>query len=157
MKFHYGSGLTEKDRVDGPYPVVSSAGIQGTHNTFLSEGPGVVIGRKGNVGQVTYIEDSFWTIDTAYYIEIKEKYKGLPLKFFSYLLESANLKKYSIATAVPGLNRDDALLTNICLPEESTVNDFIIEIENIEACITQIELQKKNTKSLKNNIASKVF
>lgn len=157
MKFHYGSGLTEKDRIDGLYPVVSSAGVQGTHNEFLTEGPGVVVGRKGNVGQVTYIEDSFWTIDTAYYIEIKDKYKNLPLKFFSYLLESANLRKYSIATAVPGLNRDDALLTNVSLPGEDSVKDFILEIENVESCLIQIEVQKKNTQSLKNNIANKVF
>ncbi len=157
MKFHYGSGLTEKDRIDGLYPVVSSAGVQGTHNEFLTEGPGVVVGRKGNVGQVTYIEESFWTIDTAYYIEIKDKYKNLPLEFFSYLLESANLRKYSIATAVPGLNRDDALLTNISLPGEGSVKDFILEIENVESCLIQIEVQKKNTQALKNNIANKVF
>jgi len=157
MKFHYGSGLTEKDRVDGEYPVVSSSGVQGTHNDFLSKGPGIVIGRKGNVGQVTYVEENFWTIDTAYYIEVNEEYQYIPLKFFTYLLESANLKKYSIATAVPGLNRDDVLLTNVKLPDEKGIFGFIKKIEKIEDSLLSINNKKNSLKKFKNSISDKVF
>lgn len=157
MKFHYGSSLISTSRVEGKYPVVSSSGVQGSHTDFLCEGPGVVVGRKGNVGQVTYVEENFWTIDTAYYIEINDKYKNIPLIFFYYLLESANLNKYSIATAVPGLNRDDALLTNVLVPNKEFIFKFLNKMQEIEKSLSCMSSFNENFRKIKNSILGKVF
>lgn len=157
MTFIYGSALKESERIVGDFPVISSAGIQGTHNENLCKGPGIIVGRKGNVGAVTYTEENFWAIDTAYYIEINKKYSNYPVKFFSYLLESENLKKYSIATAVPGLNRDDAHLTKVNLPSLSDALNYVSSMEDLENAIKNQEVQKGDIHKLTKTIINRIF
>jgi restriction endonuclease S subunit len=64
----YGSSLPEKKRLEGPIPVYGSNGIVGYHNEKLLKGPGIIIGRKGTVGAVTWSDNDFWPIDTTYFI-----------------------------------------------------------------------------------------
>ena len=45
-----GFDITKKEQADGAYPVVSSGGIRSYHNKYMVDGPGVVVGRKGNSG-----------------------------------------------------------------------------------------------------------
>lgn len=157
MSFNYGKGLKESERLEGDYPVVSSSGIQGTHNSYFCDGPGIVVGRKGNVGEVTWVDKNFWTIDTAYYISINEDYSDIPLKFFYYLLKSANLKKHSIATAVPGLNRDDAVLTNIYLPSISEIKSYLNYFETVSNQILSINSKIDTSRMLIKSLINKVF
>jgi len=49
-EFKYGKNLPEKKRVPGKYPVYGSSNLAGSHNEFLVEGPGIIIGRKGTSG-----------------------------------------------------------------------------------------------------------
>ena len=157
MTFNYGSALKESERIEGENYVVTSSGIQGTHNKFKTEGPGIIVGRKGNVGQVTWVEQNFWATDTAYYILINKEFKHIPLKFFYYLLVGANLKKYSIATAVPGLNRDDALLTNIFLPSDKEINPYLNKFDNIDMKLKDIFYKISSSLSLQKSIINQIF
>lgn len=157
MSFNYGKGLKESDRIDGDYPVVSSSGIQGTHNSYFCDGPGIVVGRKGNVGDVTWVDKNFWAIDTAYYISINQNYSDIPLKFFYYLLKSANLKKHSIATAVPGLNRDDAVLTSVYLPSKSEIGSYLLYFETVSNQILNIERKIDTSRNLMKSLINQVF
>ena len=43
-----GHDLTDAERTEGPYPVITSGGISGTHGSFTARGPGVVTGRYGS-------------------------------------------------------------------------------------------------------------
>lgn len=155
--FNYGKALKESERNTGEYPVVSSSGIQGYHDEYFCKGPGIVVGRKGNVGEVTWIEQNFWTIDTAYFIDIKNDFKHLPLKFFYYLLISANLKKHSIATAVPGLNRDDALLTPVFFPSLSEINDYLVKFTVVEQRIENIDSKIASSQALRKSLINQIF
>jgi len=49
-QLRYGRSLPATKRRPGPFAVVSSAGVVGEHDDALVEGPGIVLGRKGNVG-----------------------------------------------------------------------------------------------------------
>jgi type I restriction enzyme S subunit len=50
-----GHDLTSEERTEGAVPVMSSAGLNGYHDTALAKGPGVVIGRSGaSFGRVHY-------------------------------------------------------------------------------------------------------
>ena len=157
MHFSYGKALKESDRIDGLFSVVSSAGIQGTHNEYLVNGPGIVVGRKGNAGEVIYVEKNFWPIDTAYFIEVKKDLKHIPIKFFYYLLQAADLKKHSIATAVPGLNRDDAMATKVYLPSEKEINLLTNEFEKIDQVLLEIDLKIECSKSLQKSLINQIF
>ena len=65
----YGKALRKDRRIPGPFPVYGSSGIVGTHEKALVPGPGVIVGRKGNVGSVYWCKSDFHPIDTVYYVE----------------------------------------------------------------------------------------
>ena len=83
IELAYGDGLPERNRKGGKYPVYGSNGVVGFHNEALVKGPGIIIGRKGTVGQVTLSKTDFWPIDTTYYVNLKEDGDIL---FWFYLL-----------------------------------------------------------------------
>lgn len=66
LEFAYGQALREDNRKPGPYDVYGSNGVVGTHDCYLSDAPGILIGRKGTVGAVQYASRPFWAIDTVY-------------------------------------------------------------------------------------------
>lgn len=112
--FIYGKALPERARIPGAHPVVSSAGVTGSHNAPLTNCGGIVIGRKGTVGSVTLCEQPFWPIDTAYYV-LDEPNKR-DLHFTYYLLGAIGLSGMNSDSAVPGLNRDNAHAVSITVP-----------------------------------------
>lgn len=107
----YGKGLKEEIRSGSGFPVVGSSGVVGYHSDFLVEGPGVVIGRKGTLGRVIYLFENFFPIDTTYFVKSKVNSKGLFYEYF--LLKTLNFEDMNSDSAVPGLNRDIALSTEI--------------------------------------------
>jgi len=119
FEFAYGKSLPETKRVYGAYKVYGSNGEVGWHNEKLAEGPGIVIGRKGNPGIVTFVFDDFYPIDTTFYVKT-----DLPLIFSYYLLENIKLKRLSADSAVPGLNRNIAYQENVLIPPKNILSKF---------------------------------
>ncbi|RLE04455.1 MAG: hypothetical protein DRI99_03870, partial [Candidatus Aminicenantes bacterium] len=71
FSLEYGKGLTEKERENGEYPVYGSNGVVGYHSQYIVKGPGIIVGRKGTIGAITWSDRNFWPIDTTYYILLK--------------------------------------------------------------------------------------
>jgi type I restriction enzyme S subunit len=111
----YGKGLPELRRKQGRYPVFGSNGIVGYHDRGLVKGPGIVVGRKGTIGAVTYSKSDFWPIDTTYYVRMKTS--EVDLNWLFYELVHLNLPRLSSADVVPGLKRE--LVNNLILPVPS--------------------------------------
>ncbi len=105
IRLEYGEGLTDAERHPGPYSVFGSNGQVGTHSTYLVQGPGILVGRKGSVGEVHYSEGNFWPIDTVYYVKRLGEDNW---RYLYYLLKYLNLGQLNAATGVPGLTRRDA-------------------------------------------------
>jgi type I restriction enzyme S subunit len=99
-----GYDLTEAERVPGPYPVVSSSGVSGYHNDFKVQGPGVVIGRYGTLGEAHYLEERYWPHNTSLYVT---DFKGNLPRYIYYLLTCLGRIKTSDKSAVPGVNRNE--------------------------------------------------
>lgn len=116
-KLRYGKSLTAKTRRPGDIAVVSSAGIIDEHDQMLVEGPGIVIGRKGNVGSVWWVEGPFFPIDTTYYVE-----SDLPLGFLYWLLSGVDF--IDSHAAVPGLSREQAMSVRVVIPPADIVQRF---------------------------------
>lgn len=112
--FNYGKGLPKIKRISGLVPVYGSNGCVDFHNEPLVKGPGIIIGRKGSVGELHLSKIPFWPIDTSFYIEMPSIEE---LQFTYYLLKSLGLHQMNSDTAVPGLNRDNAQNLPIHIPE----------------------------------------
>lgn len=113
IEFKRGYDLPSRDRRHGPFPIVSSSGISGRHSETKAKAPGVVIGRYGTLGEVHYVTEDYWPLNTALYVR---DFKGNDPRFVSYFLRSLDFSAYSDKAAVPGLNRNDLHTEQISLP-----------------------------------------
>ncbi len=111
IELAYGKALKEEIRTGTGFSVVGSSGVVGYHAEYLVEGPGIVVGRKGTLGKVIYLFENFFPIDTTYFIKSKVNSVGLFYEYF--LLKTLNFEDMNTDSAVPGLNREIALSTEI--------------------------------------------
>jgi len=112
--FAYGDSLPEERRRGGIVPVYGSNGVVGRHNSAITSGPTIVIGRKGSIGEIRWSDKPCFPIDTTYYIETTK----LPceLRWLYYALLQLDLTRFNKSAAVPGLNREDAYEKRIQFP-----------------------------------------
>jgi type I restriction enzyme, S subunit len=108
-----GYDLPASQRLPGAVPVVSSSGVTGTHNEAKAKAPGVVTGRYGTLGEVFYIAEDFWPLNTALYVE---DFKGNHPRFIAYFLKQAIGRGSSDKAAVPGINRNDLHARQVLFP-----------------------------------------
>ena len=120
-----GFDLPTQDRKTGQFPLVSSSGISDTHDKGPVLGPGVVTGRSGSIGNVFYIADSFWPLNTTLYVR---NFHGNIPRFVYYLLVAFDLKKYAGGTGVPTLNRNDVHCVSVVVPSELTEQQRIVTL-----------------------------
>lgn len=133
-----GYDLPEKDRVPGPYPVISSAGVSGVHHDYKVEGPGVVTGRYGTLGEMYFVDGKYWPHNTALYVQ---NFKGNDPKYIYYLLSCLGRIRTSDKSAVPGVNRNE--LHEMAIP---AIDDKKLQIsirKVLEAIDQKIELNNR--------------
>jgi type I restriction enzyme S subunit len=124
LSLRYGKALKKDDRSGGNIPVYGSSGVVGYHDTSLASGPGIVVGRKGNVGSVFWSEKDFFVIDTAYYVESE-----MPLIFLYYDLQGKNFLNND--AAVPGLSRNQAYSLPMIVPPADLLSLFSSYAKNL--------------------------
>ena len=108
-----GYDLPRQNRTPGPFPIVSSSGVTDYHEQARVKGPGVVTGRYGTLGEVFYIQDDFWPLNTSLYVQ---DFKGNDPKFISYFLRQLNFATRNAAGAVPGVNRNHLHAMKVLVP-----------------------------------------
>ncbi|MEI6042531.1 MAG: restriction endonuclease subunit S [bacterium] len=144
MEIKYGFGLPERNRVMGAIPVYASSGLVGFHNESKVKKPSIIIGRKGNVGSLSYSEKESYPIDTVFYVD--EVSEDFDLKYVYYLLQRINLPRYGGDSAVPGLNRDTIYSISVETPCKETqkriasiLSAYDKKIENNNIIIKNLE------------------
>ena len=116
-----GFDLPKGVRVEGSVPIVAATGITGFHNEAKAKGPGVVTGRSGTIGEVLYIQEDFWPLNTSLWI--KEFPNSEPLYAY-FLLSSIDLKQFNSGAAVPTLNRNDIHGVKVLVPPRNLQKHF---------------------------------
>ncbi|MCY4653978.1 MAG: restriction endonuclease subunit S [Dehalococcoidia bacterium] len=122
VELAYGKALRATDRKGGPIPVYGSNGQVGWHDQKLVAGPGIVVGRKGNPGIVTWAHGDFFPIDTTFYVVPKDDDGRMPFLFFA--LTDQDLPSISADSAVPGLNRNLAYMNRQLVPDKMIIDRF---------------------------------
>ena len=98
-----GFDLPKTDMQDGPYPVVGSTSIIGSHDQFKVQPPGVVMGRSGSLGTIQFINKPFWPHNTSLWVR---DFKGNDPRFVYYRLQGFDFARFNAGAGVPTLNRN---------------------------------------------------
>ena len=122
MELAYGKALKAANRNPGDVPVYGSNGRIDWHDQSLVAGPGIVVGRKGNPGVVTWAQTEFFPIDTTFYVVPRDD--DINLLFWLYALESQDLPSIAADSAVPGLNRNLAYMNRQLVPDKTLLDEF---------------------------------
>jgi type I restriction enzyme S subunit len=134
LPIRYGKARTEKHGVvREDTAVYGSSGIIDKFERALTNGPTLIIGRKGTVGATYYSPEPCWPIDTVYFAEADP---DNDLRFFKYLLDHLQLGKMDRSTAVPGLSRDDYNVTEVDVP---LLNEQLRIVAEVEKQFTRLE------------------
>lgn len=141
LELPYGKALKKTERVSGEFPVVGSSGVVDYHEKAYVKGPGIVIGRKGTIGKVIFLEEDFFPIDTTFYVESKLGIENA-LYYLNYVLLKQDFQHISSDSAVPGLNRNQAYMNPIIQPSDERVEGFIEVVKPIFD-----KIQKNNAES----------
>ncbi len=117
VEIKYGKNQKKVIDENGKYPIYGTGGLMGYAKEFLYDRPSVLIGRKGTINKVRYVERPFWTVDTLFYTKIKDDVV-IP-KFLYYKMLTFDLTKYNEGTTIPSLRTE-------------TLNKLELEIPNID-------------------------
>jgi type I restriction enzyme S subunit len=116
-----GFDLPIQNREDGDVPIYGSTGINGFHNKSKVLGPGVVTGRSGTLGEVQYVPNDFWPLNTSLWVK---EYKLVTPLFSLFLMREMDLKQYNGGASVPTLDRKTVHRVEIMVPAKCLLLAF---------------------------------
>ena len=108
-----GFDLPADRRIPGPFSVVSSGGVIGSHVEARCTGPGVVMGRYGSTEAVFFVDRDFWPHNTSLFVT---DFQGNTKKWCFYLLRSISKADQAGKSAVPGIDRKDLFQIVVGVP-----------------------------------------
>lgn len=129
VDLEYGRPLPARSREEsGSVPVYGSNGIVGWHDQPLVTSQCLVVGRKGSAGAVTVSTGPCWPIDTTYFVR---PLAGMGTRFVAILLQASRLRELDRATAVPGLNREQAYQVLVLLPPLAEQERIVAKVDEL--------------------------
>jgi len=144
VKIKYGKNQKKvQDDINGKYPIYGTGGLMGYSTDYLYDKPSVLIGRKGSIEKVRYIEEPFWTVDTLFYTEVNEKIV-LP-KFLYYMMSLMDLSRYNEGTSIPSLRTETLNRLDFPIPNLDYQNRVLSILSSIDK---KIEINEKINKNL---------
>ena len=149
-----GFDLPNSEISEGPYPVVFSNGILKYHNVYKIQGPGVVTGRSGTIGKVTFVKGNYWPHNTSLWVT--NFFINDP-KFIYYFYLNVKLDRYNAGSTVPTLNRNDVHSLKKSIPsllEQQKIASFLSAFDN---SIDQVDRQLIRVKEYKKGLLQKIF
>jgi type I restriction enzyme S subunit len=118
IELQRGHDLPSSERIDGPYPVIGSAGINGYHNVAKVSSPGVTLGRSGaSFGKAFFVNEDYWPHNACLYVK---NFKGNDKKFVYYFLKVNDFSSLNSGSAQPSLNRNILYCLSIKIPNLQT-------------------------------------
>lgn len=142
-----GFDLPHRLRKPGIVPIVTSSGIEDFHCEARVKAPGVVTGRYGTIGEVFFVRQEFWPLNTTLYV--RDFHENDPL-FVSYLLRTIDFHTHSGKSGVPGVNRNDLHEIDVTLPptkaEQETIAAALSDADALIESLEQLLAKKRQIK-----------
>lgn len=149
-----GYDLPTKSREIGEIPIVSSSGVTGFHNEAKVKGPGVITGRSGQLGNVFYVREDYFPLNTTLYIE---NFENNPPTYIYYLLKSLDLKSLNAGSSVPTLNRNHVHNINSIYPTKEILLKFDNIVQPIFTKIDALSNENKKLTELRDTLLPKLL
>lgn len=142
-KIKYGKNQKKVLSEDGDIPIYGTGGLIGYATTALYDKPSVLIGRKGTIGKVKFVEHPFWTVDTLFYTIINTDIV-IP-NYLYYVMSLLDLNNYNEGTTIPSLRTETLNRLEFGIPSIQEQERILSILKPLDE---QIELNNKINKNL---------
>lgn len=141
----YGKNQKKVLSESGNITIYGTGGLMGYATIALYDKPSVLIGRKGSIGKVKYVEHPFWTVDTLFYTIVNTDIV-LP-KYLYYVMSLIDLNNYNEGTTIPSLRTETLNRIEFDIPS-------LVEQESIVSCLNPIDEKIALNNAINNNLAA---
>ena len=138
IKVKYGNDRTDDVCDDGMYPRYGSGGVIGRTNNKNSDGPSVIIGRKGSIGAVHYVSTPFSANSATYFVTEYDDSR-VTLKYLYYVLSGIDFTRYDDGSGKPNLQIETLYDITIPLLTIEEQNSFVRRMDDISQKIRHAE------------------
>ena len=118
-------GKDHKNIAPGNIPIWGSGGIMRFGNQALFDKESVLVPRKGSIGNIVYIDEPFWTVDTMFYTVMR--YPSVA-KFVYFFLLSQNIESLAVGSAVPSMTAEIIENLVVACPTQKILNNFDLQM-----------------------------
>ena len=129
LKSNNGSEIKQEVNKDDneAIPVYGSGGVFKYTNEFMYSGEVVMFGRKGTLGKPLYVNDTFWTVDTMYYLN---NFNGLIAKYTYYLLVAFDWIPFITQTALPSIVSSQIIAQHFPISSLKEQQKIVLYLDN---------------------------
>ena len=149
VRIKYGKNQKKVQSENGTVPIYGTGGLMGYATDVLYDKPSVLIGRKGTINKVRYVDHPFWTVDTLFYTEVNEELV-IP-KYLYYLMSLLNLDSYNEGTTIPSLRTETLNRLEFDIPDIEYQEKVLSMLEPIDM---KIKLNEKVNENLEQQAQS---
>lgn len=143
VQIKYGKNQKKVLSEEGTIPIYGTGGLMGYATEALYDKPSVLIGRKGTIGKVRYVDHPFWTVDTLFYTIVNTELV-LP-KYLFYLMSQMDLNAYNEGTTIPSLRTETLNRLEFDIPSIEEQKEVLSYLEPID---DKIQLNTEINKNL---------
>jgi type I restriction enzyme S subunit len=142
ISLEYGKAIRGYQDAVAPFRVFGSNGPIGWSENALTQGPGVILGRKGAYRGVHFSRDPFFVIDTAYYVKPKSE---LDMRWLYYAIIHHKLGEIDDGSPIPSTTRAAVYVRDVevpSIPEQRAIAATLGALDD------KIELNRKMNATL---------
>lgn len=142
ISLEYGKAIRGYQDAVAPFRVFGSNGPIGWSENALTQGPGVILGRKGAYRGVHFCRDPFFVIDTAYYVKPKSE---LDMRWLYYAIIHHKLGEIDDGSPIPSTTRAAVYVRDVEVPPLSEQRAIAATLGALD---DKIELNRKMNATL---------
>ena len=133
------NGKDHKHLDEGSVPVFGSGGVMRYASSAVAEGPSVLIPRKGSLGNIFFVDEPFWVVDTIFWTEIDQSL--LEPKFLYHLLLAMRLEEMNQAGGVPSQTQRALNALRIPVPPPEVQREIVKTLDLFSQLEAELEAE----------------
>lgn len=139
----YGKNQKKVISEAGSIPIYGTGGLMGYATKALYDKPSVLIGRKGTIEKIRYVDHPFWTVDTLFYTIVNETLV-IP-QFLYYCLLQIDLLQYNEGTTIPSLRTETLNRIELKIPSVDNQHRILKYLASLD---NKIEINNRINQNL---------